>query len=144
VLFAFSEPAARWLRERAAARGREMKLGVTNLKLLLPVSFYGGYFGAGVGVLMLAVMSVMTGGNYRAANVAKNFVSSLNGVAAVAIFIAKGAVIWPQTLALMAGTITGGITGAWLARILPRAVLRVAVLTMGVLLTVYFAWRYWF
>jgi uncharacterized membrane protein YfcA len=53
---------------------------------VLPVSFYGGYFGAGVGILMLGVFSLATGGDYRAANVAKNFVSSLNGLAAHAGF----------------------------------------------------------
>ena len=48
------------------------------------MSFYGGYFGAGVGILMLGVFSLATGGDYRSANVAKNFVSSLNGLAATA------------------------------------------------------------
>lgn len=52
--------------------------------------------------------------------------------------------IWPQTLALMAGTIVGGVTGAWLARIIPREVMRVAVVGVGALLTAYFARRYWF
>jgi uncharacterized membrane protein YfcA len=144
VLFAFAQRASAWLRAHAAARGRELKLGVTNLKLLLPVSFYGGYFGAGVGVLMLGVMSMATGGDYRSANVAKNFVASLNTGAAAAIFIVKGSVIWPQTLALMAGTITGGVVGASLARVMPREIMRVAVVVVGALLTVFFAWRYWF
>ena len=48
--------------------------------MLLPVSFYGGYFGAGVGILILGVFSIATGGDYRSANVAKNFVSGLNGL----------------------------------------------------------------
>ena len=80
--------------------------------MLLPVSFYGGYFGAGVGILILGVFSIATGGDYRSANVAKNFVSSLNGFVASVVFISPGAVVWPQTLALMAGTIFGGVAGA--------------------------------
>jgi hypothetical protein len=144
VLFAFAQQVGEWLRARARRRGRDVAFSVTDLKLLLPVSFYGGYFGAGVGVLMLGVMSVATRGDYRSANVAKNFVASLNSGAAAAIFIATGAVVWPQTLALMAGTVAGGLTGAWLARVAPREVMRVAVVVMGALLTVYFAWRYWF
>jgi len=144
ALFAFARQIGDWLRARAAARGREHKLGVADLKLVLPVAFYGGYFGAGVGFLMLSVMSVATHGDYRSANVAKNFVMSLNCGAAAVIFIAKGAVIWPQTLALMAGTVSGGVTGAWLARIVPRKIMRVSVIVLGTLLTVYFAWRYWF
>ncbi len=144
VLFAFAQPVSQWLRARAAKRGRDIEFSVTSLKMLLPVSFYGGYFGAGVGVLLLGVMSVATGGDYRSANVVKNLVTSLNSGAAAAIFIVKGTVIWPQTLALAAGTMVGGVSGAWLARLIPREVMRVAVVVVGALLTIVFAWRYWF
>jgi uncharacterized membrane protein YfcA len=144
VLFAFAQRASDWLRERAARRGRDIEFSVTSLKMLLPVSFYGGYFGAGVGVLMLGVMSVATRGDYRSANVVKNLVTSLNSGSAAAIFILQGAVIWPQTLALMAGSIAGGVIGATIARVMPREVMRVAVVVVGAMLTVFFAWRYWF
>lgn len=60
------------------------------------------------------------------------------------MFIARGSVIWPQTLALMAGIIVGGVAGAPLARIIPREVMRVVVVAVGALLTGVFAWRYWF
>jgi uncharacterized protein len=144
VLFAFAQQARDWLRARAARRGREIAFSTTSLKMLLPVSFYNGYFGAGVGVLMLGVMSVATGGDYRSANVAKNLVGGLNGIAAIAIFVAKGSVIWPQTLALMAGCIAGGLAGSWLARYVPRNAMRIVVVVIGALLTLSFAWRYWF
>jgi uncharacterized membrane protein YfcA len=144
LLFAFAQRASDWLRERALRRGRDIEFSVTSLKMLLPVSFYGGYFGAGVGVLMLGVMSVATRGDYRSANVVKNLVTSLNSGSAAAIFILQGAVIWPQTLALMAGSIAGGVIGATIARVMPREVMRVAVVVVGAMLTVFFAWRYWF
>jgi len=143
VLFAYAERISVWLRSRAADRGHIVAFNVASLKMLLPVSFYGGYFGAGVGILMLGVFTVATGGDYRSANVAKNFVSSLNGLAASVIFIAHGAVVWPQTLALMAGTIGGGLIGARLARIIPRHIVRVLIVTVGAALTAAFAWRYW-
>jgi uncharacterized membrane protein YfcA len=144
ILFAFAGRMSNWLRTRAAQRGHEIKFSVTSLRALLPVSFYNGYFGAGSGVLTLGVLSLATEGDYRSANVAKNFVTSLNCAAAAAIFILRGSIVWPPTLALMAGTIAGGIAGASLARIAPRAVMRVAVVAVGALLTVAFAWRYWF
>jgi uncharacterized membrane protein YfcA len=144
VLFAYSERISKWLRSRAADRGHELAFNVSSLKMLLPVSFYGGYFGAGVGILMLGVFSVATGGDYRSANVTKNFVSSLNGLTAAIIFIFQGAVIWPQTLALMAGTIVGGLIGARIARVIPRNVVRVMIVLVGAALTVAFAKRYWF
>lgn len=144
VLFAYSERISQWLRSRAADRGHELTFNVSSLKMLLPVSFYGGYFGAGVGILMLGVFSVATGGDYRSANVTKNFVSSLNGLTAAVIFIFQGAVIWPQTLALMSGTIIGGLIGARIARVIPRNVVRVLIVLVGAALTVAFARRYWF
>lgn len=144
VLFAYAERISRWLRNRAADRGHELSFNLASLKILLPVSFYGGYFGAGVGILMLGVFTVATGGDYRSANVTKNFVSSLNGLVATIIFVSQGAVVWPQTLALMAGTIIGGQIGARIARVIPQTVVRVLIVVIGAALTVAFAKRYWF
>ena len=144
VLFAFARPVSNWLRARAQSKGRDIDFSVTNLKMLLPVSFYGGYFGAGVGVLLLAALTMATNGDYRSANVTKNLVTSLNTAVASTIFVINGTVIWPQTLALMVGSIIGGQLGAGLARIAPREVMRIAVTVVGALLTGYFAWVYWF
>jgi uncharacterized membrane protein YfcA len=115
-----------------------------SVAALVPVSVYGGYFGAGVGVMLLAVLSVGTGGDYRAANVMKNLVTSLNSVVAALLFIVQGIVVWPQTLAMMAGAFAGGVLGSWLARSLPRELMRVLIVVVGVVLTAVFANRYWF
>ena len=144
LLFAFSERISRWLRARAAGRGHAIAFNFASLKVILPVSFYGGYFGAGVGILMLGVFSLATGGDYRAANVTKNFVSSLNGFAATLVFATHGAVLWPQTLALAVGTVAGGLIGSYVARIIPRNVVRLLVVAVGAVLTIAFARRYWF
>jgi uncharacterized protein len=139
-LFAYAERIGAYIRQRAEGRGHEVTFNVSSLKVLLPVSFYGGHFGAGVGILILGVFSIATGGDYRSANVAKNFVSSLNGMVASVAFVSQGAVVWPQTLALMVGT----IAGAQLARIIPRHVVRVLVVGVGAVLTAAFARQYWF
>ncbi len=144
VLFAFAESIGKWLQRRAEGRGHAVTFSVSSLRVLLPVSFYGGYFGAGVGIMLLGVFSLATGGDYRAANVAKNFVASLNGLTATAIYATHGAVPWPQTLALMAGTIAGGQAGAYMARVVPRRLVRVLIVLVGVALTVALARRYWF
>ena len=109
LLFAFADRIGAAIRKRAEGRGHDITFNVSSLKVLLPVSFYGGYFGAGVGILILGVFSIATGGDYRSANVAKNLITSLNCAGAAAVFIVRGSVIWPQTLALMAGTIAGGV-----------------------------------
>ena len=144
VIFALADRIGAHIRKRSAHKGRTVEFNVSSLKVLLPVSFYGGYFGAGVGVLILAVFSIATGGDYRSANVAKNFVSSLNAMVASAIFIAQGAVAWPQTLSLMAGMICGGLAGAYVARVIPAKVARGMIVVVGAALTIVFAKLYWF
>jgi uncharacterized membrane protein YfcA len=144
LLFAYSERISRYFRARAVGRGHDITFNVASLKVLLPVSFYGGYFGAGVGIMMLGVFSLATGGDYRSANVAKNFVASLNGMAATLVFTTQQAVLWPQTLALMVGTIIGGLIGAYVARVIHPRVVRVLVVFVGAALSVGLARRYWF
>jgi uncharacterized membrane protein YfcA len=144
LVFAYAGRVSAWLKSRAQARGHDITFNITSLKMLLPVSFYGGYFGAGVGVLLLGVFTLATGGDYRSANVTKNFVTSLNSMTAAAIFVVQGAIAWPQTLAMMAGTVAGGLIGSYVARMMPQRVMRVFVVVMGAMLTVAFAWRYWF
>jgi uncharacterized membrane protein YfcA len=144
VLISFAGRITQWLRTRARARGRgELRMSVTSIPALLPVSVYGGYFGAGVGVLVLGVLSVATGGEYRSANVVKNLVVALNTLVAAVWFAANGAISWPPTLAMMAGCVIGGYCGAHLARIVPQSAMRVVVVAVGAALTAAFAWRYW-
>jgi uncharacterized membrane protein YfcA len=76
--------------------------------------------------------------------VTKNFVSSLNAMVASIIFIAEGAVAWPQTLSLMGGMIAGGLAGAYVARIISARVARGMIIVVGAALTISFAKVYWF
>ena len=140
VLFAFAGRISKWLRARASDSGAQR--WAHSMTVIFPVSFYGGYFGAGVGVLLIGVLSI-GGGDYRAANTTKNLVTSLNSMVAAALFIVRGAVEWQPTLLMLAGALVGAFIGARLAQIVPHAVMRVVVTLVGGLLTVVFAWRYW-
>lgn len=145
ILFAYGERISKAWRERSIARhGREPEIKVTSLPMLLPVSVYGGYFGAGLGVLLVAVMQLATRGEYRPANAAKNLVAAINGLAAVAVFSLKGGIDWPSALAMTSGALFGGVIGARVARHAPREVMRWVVVGIGVILTVVYAWKYWF
>ena len=119
-------------------------MSITSIPVMLPVSIYGGYFGAGVGVILLGVLSVVTGGDYRSANVIKNIVTGVNTLVAVTCFGVFGAVSWPAALAMGAGALLGGLLGGHAARIVSPAVMRIAVVVLGALLTIVYAWRYWF
>ena len=140
LLFASAGKISAWV--RAASSGA--KQWSHSLSVIFPVSFYGGYFGAGVGVLLLGVLSIGTGGDYRSANTTKNLVTSLNSMVAAAVFITQGAVVWQPTLIMLAGALVGAMIGARAAQVVPHAVMRVVVTVVGALLTIVFAWRYWF
>ncbi len=97
------------------------------------VGIYGGYFGAGIGILMLAVLGFMGLSDIHAANGIKNFFGMcINGVAA-GYFIIRGAVDWPVALIMIGGAIAGGYAGARFARLIGRNKARAAVIVIGIL-----------
>ncbi|HXO19161.1 MAG TPA: sulfite exporter TauE/SafE family protein [Thermoanaerobaculia bacterium] len=105
------------------------------------VAIYGGYFGAGIGILMLAVLGFLGLSNIHAMNGLKNFFGfCINGVAA-AYFIARGAVVWPAALVLVAGSIAGGYGGARFARRIGQQKARVAVVIIGLFIAALLFWK---
>ena len=102
---------------------------------------YGGYYGAGAGIMMLAVLALRGMKDIHAMNALKTLLAASFNSAAVVLFILRGIVDWPAAIWMMAGAIGGGYGGAWLARRLPPARIRTFVLVVGVVTTVYFFWR---
>jgi len=99
------------------------------------IAVYGGYFGAGIGILMLAVLGFLGLCDIHAANGVKNFFGlCINGFAA-AYFIARGAVLWPAALVMIVGAIAGGYAGARFARRIGQKKVRAAVVVIGFLIT---------
>jgi hypothetical protein len=99
------------------------------------VAVYGGYFGAGIGILMLAILAGLGLTNIHAMNGLKNFFGTcINGVAA-ALFLASGAVDWRAGLPLLVGAVAGGYAGARFGRFIGRDRARQAVIVVGVLVT---------
>jgi len=103
------------------------------------VSIYGGYFGGAVGLMMMAVWSLLTASaNLKHMAPARVLlVSSANG-AAVLWFIAAGAVRWPETLAMLAGSVVGGYVGARLTQFLPPQLVRGFVVVLSATVTAAF------
>ena len=88
MLFAYAPRIGAWLRAVQLPRGRGgLSPEVLSIGMIVPVSVYAGYFGAGVGVLLLAAIAIATGGDYRASNVAKNLI----GVTSAALSFSHGA-----------------------------------------------------
>ena len=100
------------------------------------ISIYGGYFGGGIGFLMLAALTV-AGQQVRMAAATKNVLAmAMNAVAAL-IFATSGLVSWPAALALCVGGVAGGLCGGWLIHRLPEKVMRGFVVVVGIALTVW-------
>jgi uncharacterized membrane protein YfcA len=95
------------------------------------VALYGGYFGAGIGILMLAALSILGMSDIHQMNGLKNFFAlCINGVAAI-YFIFAHMVEWPYVLLMALGAIAGGIGGAGLARKMGRSRVRALVIAIG-------------
>lgn len=105
------------------------------------VAVYGGYFGAGIGILMLSILPFMGTENIHQTNAAKTILAAvINGVTVV-IFIAEGVVVWHYALAMAAAAIVGGYLGAHFARKLPTVYVRALVIVIGFAIGGYYLWK---
>jgi uncharacterized protein len=139
-LFAMQKAVVRWLLSRATsappprfdANGHLLPPTTGLLLAQFGVAVYGGYFGAGIGILMLAVLGFMGLTNIHQMNGLKNWGGlCINAVAAL-MFVFSGLVIWPIAVAMAAGSILGGYATAGLAQRAPQAVIRGLVTVIGV------------
>ena len=99
------------------------------------ISVYGGYFGGGIGFLMMAALT-LAGENARTASSTKNVLAGVMNASAVLIFFFSPEVRWPQALATAAGATLGGLFGVGLLHRLDERALRLAIAGIGVALTV--------
>jgi uncharacterized membrane protein YfcA len=102
------------------------------------IAIYGGYFGGGMGIMMLAAFSVAGMTDIHEMNGIKTLAAvAINGVALVE-FIASGAIAWAPGLVMVGGAIIGGYFGAFLARRVPTGVVRAIVIVIAWTMTIYF------
>ena len=101
-------------------------------------SIYGGFFGAGMGIMTLAVLGLTKGGDYHRLNALKNFVAVVIAAMAVVVFASGGVIGWPQAVVMVPAAALGGWSGVWAARRVPQPVIRALVVTVGLALTVYY------
>lgn len=99
------------------------------------IAIYGGYFGGGIGFLMLAALTLV-GLPVRHAGATKNVLASVMNASAVAIFAFTPGVRWLSCAALSLGAIAGGLLGAWLLKRVNEKLLRAGVVVLGLALTV--------
>lgn len=142
ILFTLQEPVSRWLRLHQSG-GDEPRaswwVGAGIAQFLAAI--YGAYFGAGNGILMLAVLGLLGLGDIHLANGIKTFLAiALNSVAVLG-FAISGLVDWPPALLMAVGAIAGGYFGASIARRMGRVIVRRAVITIGLVISILMLWR---
>jgi uncharacterized membrane protein YfcA len=107
------------------------------------VAVYGGYFGAGIGILMLSALGLMGLGNIHQMNAVKNFLAlCINGISVV-VFAADGRVVWHLAGVMAVSAVLGGYLSASIARRVNPAVIRWLVVGIGFSLTAYFFFQQW-
>ena len=129
-LFMAQEPVQRMFNRATPehAGSRPLAAGVL---FQFAVGIYGGYFGAGIGILMLAALAILGHDDIHQMNGFKNLLATfVNGIAAI-YFIAMGMASWPDVLVMAVGAIIGGVGGAGVARRLGRTVVRRIVIVIG-------------
>ncbi len=99
------------------------------------ISVYGGYFGGGIGFMMMAAFA-LSGIPTRAASASKNVLAVVINASAVALFVFSPSVHWLQAALLGAGAVLGGFAGVWIVKRLDERLLRLLVLLLGIALTI--------
>ena len=138
ALFAFSGRIRNGMQKTAGHGG----IGTTwGLLIIAIVAMYGGFFGAGLGILLLAALAVMGNGDFHRANATKNAVGIVSQSMAVVLFVGGGLVRWPQAIVTTIAAIAGGYLGVVIARRVPEVIVRAAVVAVGAALTLVFFLR---
>jgi len=138
VLFIAGPQLTRFAHRMGGVLSLESPLGLAAQTL---IAVYGGFFGAAIGILMLALLQFLGIGDMRRANAFKVLLATvINGVAVVPFVIAR-AIAWEAALFMSVGAIAGGYLGAGLVKRLPSEVVRRLVIVVAITMTTYFFWK---
>ena len=105
------------------------------------VALYGGYFGAGIGILMLASLGFLSLGDLHEINALKNVLASLINFTAGAWFVVSGLIDWPKAAVMTVGAIAGYFLGAHFSQRLPAKVVRGFITAVGLAISAVMFWR---
>jgi uncharacterized membrane protein YfcA len=138
ILLAIQNPVRMWLTNQQKKGPGKFP---SDLWAFIPVflgAIYGGYFGAGLSVIMLAVLGLIMNDNLTRLNALKQGIAFATNVAAALFFVFSGKVVWSLALVMAGGALLGGALGGRLATKVKPATFRWLVVTIGFLIgTIY-------
>jgi uncharacterized membrane protein YfcA len=133
LLLAVQDPVRNWVKKRQGEHA-----ATSEAWAMLPVglaSVYGGYFGAGLSVIVLAVLGLVLTDNLTRLNALKQAVAFSVNVAAAIFFLFSGQVVWPAAAVMAVGALLGGVIGGKLAGRIKPATLRRIVVAIGIIVS---------
>lgn len=136
LLLAVQDPVRAWLNRRTQQAGARP---VTETWAALPIglaAIYGGYFGAGLSVIVLAALGLTLEDNLTRLNALKQAIAFSANIAAAALFVFSGQVDWPTALVMAIGALIGGAIGGRLAGRIHPATLRKVVVVIGIIISI--------
>lgn len=137
VLFMFQGIVRRWI----SFDHQTVHFGVLGIVAQLLIAIYGGYFGAGIGILMLAAFGFLGFTNIHQMNALKTILASAINLIAALYFIVSGLIAWPQAAVLSVGATLGYFVGAHYSQKIPEARVRQLVVLIGLIITVSLFWK---
>jgi uncharacterized protein len=141
ALLAVQEPMRRWVIKRMGQTGQENSSEVWTIFPVTLASVYGGYFGAGLSVIILAVLGLVINDNLTRLNALKQFVGFSTNVTAAIFFLFSGHVVWEAVLVMAIGALLGGALGGRLAGKIKPSTLRALVVVIGVSVSIIYFLR---
>ncbi len=120
----------------------ELWLNMNNIwfsnSILFSTCIYGGYFGAGLGIIMLSILRIIGYADFHQANGLKNVIITAVSLFSIAIFMGSSLIAWPEAITMMIGATIGGYKCAQFAKRIPPEYLHKFVLVFGTVATVYY------
>lgn len=138
LMFAFSGKIAGWFRGPNAGKPSATPRALAGHAV---VSVYGGFFGAGMGIMMLASLAMSGHDDVHEINAIKNLLSAVIYSVTVLTFVIAGAVSWPHTIIMIVTATFGGYWGATVARKIPASILRKFIIVVGLFLTIFYFYK---
>ena len=136
ALLAVQEPVRAWLLRRLRHARPRLRTRAGRRLPVFAASVYGGYFGAGLSVIVLAALGLLLDDSLTRLNAMKQAIGFAANTAAAVLFLFSGQVHWPAALVMAAGAVAGGALGGRLAGRVRPATLRLVVVTVGVVVGV--------
>lgn len=139
MLFAISGRVTRLLRSRSSHLQKRSRFAIVSAAALqLLIAIYIGFFGAGAGIVMLAMLALLGIESIHTMNAYKTVLATVGNGIAITMFILAGAILWRQALVMLVGASLGGYCGAYYAQKMNPLHVRWIVIAIGTVLTIYF------